>query len=421
MRERSASPCARPRSSARPAGAHTRAGDVPAAVGLLERTAALLDSDDPGRVAVSVELGAALHAGGQFDRADLVLTEATAAAGRLGDERLLAHAELEHAFVRMYSEPERALPRLEEVAETAVDVFARFDDDAGLARAWRVVAGGQFGRGHYADAAETLDRAIAHAGRAGADSVLCVEPTVVLLWRLGIAVALGPVPADEALARTEQILPRVGHNLVGEGVTRALIARLHGMLGHEAEARVEYARARAAVERLGDSVYAAALALYAGPVEQYAGDLAGAERELRAAVERLARDGREGCFLDRCGTAGARSPRAPRLRRGRGARRRERGGGGGRGRVLADALTRRAGPHPRRSRRSGAAVPLAHDTVNLAHETDGLSLQGSALLDLALVLDATGEGAAAQEALRRGARAVRRQARSRLAGARHAT
>ena len=114
---------------------------------------ALLDSDDPARVPVSVELGAALHAGGQFDRADLVLTEATAAAGRLGDERLLAHAELEHAFVRMYSEPERALPRLEGVAEGAVEVFARFDDDAGLARAWRVVAGGQFGRGHYADAA----------------------------------------------------------------------------------------------------------------------------------------------------------------------------------------------------------------------------------------------------------------------------
>ncbi len=375
------------------ARAHAR-GDVPAAVGLLERTAALLDSDDPGRVAVSVELGAALHAGGQFDRADLVLTEATAAAGRLGDERLLAHAELEHAFVRMYSEPERALPRLEGIAEGAVEVFARFDDDAGLARAWRVVANGQFGRGRYADAAETLDRAIAHANRAGAE-----REEVVLLWRLGIALALGPVPADEALARTEQILPRVGHNLVGEGVTRALVARLHGMLGHEVEAREEYTRARAAVERQGDSVYAAALALYAGPVEQYAGDLAGAERELRAAVDRLSAMGEKGAFstvavllarvrleLRDCDEAEALVDASEEAAAAED--------------VYSRTLSRGARARILASRGDQeAAVALARDTVTLADETDGLSLQGSALLDLALVLDATGDRAAAQEAL----------------------
>jgi len=360
--------------------AHAR-GDVPAAIGLLERTAALLDSDDPGRVAVAVELGTALHAGGQFDRADLVLTEAEIAAGRLGDDRLLAHAELEHAFVRMYSEPERALPRLEGVAQTAVEVFTRFDDDAGLARAWRVVAGGQFGRGRFADATSTLDRAIAHANRAGVE-----REEVVLLWRLGIALALGPVPADAGLARMQDVLPRVGHNMVGEGVTRALVARLHAMLGHDAQAREEYARARFAVERLGDSVYAAALALYAGPVEQYAGDLAGAERELRAAVERLGAMGEKGAFstvavllarvrlelgdVDEASALVEASEDAAADED-----------------VYSRTLSRGARARILAIRGDPAAGTLARETVALAHETDGLSLQGTALLDLALVLD----------------------------------
>ncbi|HEU5212951.1 MAG TPA: adenylate/guanylate cyclase domain-containing protein [Gaiellaceae bacterium] len=383
-------------------------GDIPAAIGLLERTAALLDSDDPGRVAVAVELGTALHAGGQFDRADLVLTEAEVAAARLGDDRLLAHAELEHAFVRMYSEPERALPLLEGVAQTAVDVFTRFDDDAGLARAWRVVAGGQFGRGHFADATVTLDRAIAHANRAGVE-----REQVVLLWRLGIALALGPVAADAALARVEDILPRMGHNMVGEGVTRALIARLHAMLGHDAQAREEYARARFAVERLGDSVYAAALALYAGPVEQYAGDLAGAERELRAAVERLGAMGEKGAFstvavllarvrlelgdVDEASALVEASEHAAAAED-----------------VYSRTLSRGARARILAVRGDPAAVTLARETVALAHETDGLSLQGTALLDLALVLD--GEGA--DEAL--GAACERFAAKRDLASLAHA-
>ena len=149
---------------------------------------------------------------------------------------------------------------------------------------------------------------------------------------------------------------------------------------------------------MGDSVYAAALTLYAGPVEQYAGDLAGAERELRAAVERLGAMGEKGAFstvavllarvrleLRDCDEAEALVDASEEAAAAED--------------VYSRTLSRGARARILAARGDQGAVQLARDTVTLAHETDGLSLQGSALLDLALVLDATGESAAAQEAL----------------------
>jgi class 3 adenylate cyclase/tetratricopeptide (TPR) repeat protein len=361
-------------------------GDLPAAVNLLERAAALRDEDDPARIDVGVELGATLRDGGLLARAAAVLDASIASAGRLDDERLHARAQLERAIVRMYTEPAEALPRLEEIAGAAVEVFERHADHDGLSRAWRVVAGGRFGRGRFASTAEALELAGEHARRAGDE-----REELLVLPRLAVALSLGPVASDEALERCEEILRRVRDHRVGAAVVRAVVARLRAMRREFDDAQAEYERAQHALAELGNALYSAALPLYAGPVQYYSGDLDGAEREVRAAY----------AGLNAIGEKAALSTSAALLARIR----LEQGDAQEAEALIAtseeaasadDVFTRTLSCGARARilalRGDDGALLLARETVGLAERTDSPSLQGDALVDQALVLRSLGDG-----------------------------
>ena len=73
--------------------AHAR-GDVPAAVGLLQRASSLLPADDPVRARALTGLGAALLEAGRLDQADRSLEDAGRIAEAAGDQRLAARARV---------------------------------------------------------------------------------------------------------------------------------------------------------------------------------------------------------------------------------------------------------------------------------------------------------------------------------------
>ena len=133
-------PCARAADLLSSAGRRASArGDVPAAVGLLTRAYALLGDDEPRRLALASDLGAALRDTGELTRADLVLSRAIDEAKAAGDRRTESLALIEFAFLRLQTDPGRT----EEVlgsAERAVAVFRELEDELGLSKAWSLVA-----------------------------------------------------------------------------------------------------------------------------------------------------------------------------------------------------------------------------------------------------------------------------------------
>ena len=74
--------------------------DLPAAINLLERVSRLLPTEDPRRIALLAELGAALIEGGRLAEAGRPLDEAERLAVAADDQRLAAHALILKQFLR---------------------------------------------------------------------------------------------------------------------------------------------------------------------------------------------------------------------------------------------------------------------------------------------------------------------------------
>ena len=142
--------------------------DVPAAVNLLERTAALLDWTTPGAPS-SRSTWRALHA----QRRLLERTRAHGGHGRgrpLGDRRLLAPAEIEHAFVRCPpSRSEHAAHGGRSPRARSRTSNASATSSASPAMAWWLLSEPQLGRGRSARG-RRLERALEHATAPAADA-----------------------------------------------------------------------------------------------------------------------------------------------------------------------------------------------------------------------------------------------------------
>src|SRR5919108_233576 len=105
--------------------------DLPAAISLLERAAALLEDEPEQRSAVLIELGLALRGAGRIEAAD----RAFATAEEAPSEHLPRRALLERSALRAFVDPSVAADDLLRVANEAIDVFAANEDDARLASA----------------------------------------------------------------------------------------------------------------------------------------------------------------------------------------------------------------------------------------------------------------------------------------------
>jgi class 3 adenylate cyclase/tetratricopeptide (TPR) repeat protein len=216
-------------------------GDVPAAIGLLERADAL--SADPGAVPAEalLALGVARVEAGHFDAAVQALAAAASRAGGAGDRTMELRCAVEHLWVRLHAgraveaevraEVGRMIPLLEEL-----------DDDAGLARAWLLDA----------DSAESLADSEAAAERAGAcarRAHRARDEEDALFQRMSSAL-YGERPVTEAIEVCSDLLAEARGPLAEVG-TLEILGALKVRAGVVEEGRALYRRADELYRELG--------------------------------------------------------------------------------------------------------------------------------------------------------------------------
>ena len=366
-------------------------GDAPAAVNLISRAVPLLPADDPWHIDLVPNVRVVQGLSGDLSWADRVLVEAATAAAAAGDQRLEAHALVQHAFLRLFTAPEITAPELLGVAQRAISIFEECGDQLGLARAWRLTAQALYLARQAGASADASEHALEHARRVG--DVL--ELREIVEW-LCVALMLGPTPAREAALRCESLLADIQREPILEPTVLSVLANVEAMQGHDEKARTLLATWRAAVGELGDSIWLSAINF--GFVT-LADDPVAAERELRPGYDALRRIGEKSHFssvtgsLARAVCAQGRYEEADRLSESEQAARPN----DVHSHILWRTVRARVLAH---NGDLEAAEALAREAVAFAAESDFLDSHGDALTDLAEVLvssERRGEAATALE------------------------
>jgi class 3 adenylate cyclase/tetratricopeptide (TPR) repeat protein len=261
--------------------------DMAAAANLLRRATALLAAQNPQRWALLPELGEALMELGEFVEAKAVLGEAIASAERAGDERIKVSASLVAMCVRMYSgEPGEWSAEAQRVAEVAIPMLEHLDAHGELAIAWRLIGFVHGVSGQFVQAKQATTRYMDHARKAG-------NTRLVARGALSFAIGAlsGPTPVPEAIAECQRIIDDGLTDRQVQSVVMCVLAQLRAMNGEFDEARKLYRHGRALLRELGQGVSAASTGIDLARVELLAGDLVGAEREVRADFEFLKHKG----------------------------------------------------------------------------------------------------------------------------------
>ena len=373
-------------------------GDMAAAAGLLRRAVRLLDADPARRLELLPDLGKACRFAGDRASAELVLREAIDGSAAIGDRRLAMLSEVEHTFMRLYTDPDVETGDALRVAEEALGVFTELGDEGGLAQAWALIGHANWLLCHGDRMEEAFTRALELAQRAG-------DPREQgwILRMLALVYYHGPTPVADAIEHCEEIL-RLGQGHAAiEVSTRAKIAGLEAMRGRFEIARDLYQQCRRFGEEFGLGPVLAGLTNYSGAIELLAGDLDAAENELRsgcAALESLGETSTlstSAALLARTLELQGRLEEAERftiLSEQRASKD-----------DLASQITWRSVRARVLVRRGDVeqAARLAREGARLAAQTDFLVWRGEALLDLAEVLrlsgDWVGSSSSAEEAL----------------------
>jgi predicted ATPase/class 3 adenylate cyclase len=256
--------------------------DLPAAVKLLERAAALLPHDDRARAELLPCLGAALTEAGRLSDADGVLDEAVGCASMHRDERLEAHAVVEQLFLRIQVETEKAITTARARGERLRRIFEDHDDDRGLYKVWRLRALVHWLEGQCRAAEAAWEQAAEHARRAGDDS----ERAEILMW-VASSAFVGPMPVEQAIRRCEAIRQQVRDDQRSTAATLYPLAGLYAMIGRFDTARELLGLACRTLEDLGFVTLSSSFTQYEGLVEILAGNLARAEERLKFGLGRL--------------------------------------------------------------------------------------------------------------------------------------
>ena len=221
-------------------------GDVIAAVSLLDRAVALLPPLDPRRFDLLGALGSALEHGGRLEEAQVLLAEAAREAANAGDRRAEMRLRIELALVR-FGQAEAAAPdELEPLVDEAVSVFDEFGDDVGLAATWTLSAFESWAALRWQEMSEKMERAIAHARRAGNQAAInrCFG------W-LTPSYIFGPTPVAEAIARIEEIRAESEPGSLGEATTLTALGWLEAMRGDVEKGRALYRQGSEQLIELG--------------------------------------------------------------------------------------------------------------------------------------------------------------------------
>ncbi len=258
-------------------------GDVAAAAKLLGRAVALLRDDEPAKLELLPDYGEALLQVGRFSESETVLDMAIERAPAAGLPGVRAHALLVRLLVKLRAgDPESWRDEAAATITEAMAVFQEAGDDAGLAKAWRLLAWSHGVACHFGLAAEASEKARAHATLAG---------DVRQQTRSSVAYAagalFGPTPVPEAIERCSLMAEGVSGDRQSEAILLALLASLLAMYGSFERAREHAGQSRAMLEELGLDVELASIAIEAWRVEMLAGEALTAEHELRRAYELL--------------------------------------------------------------------------------------------------------------------------------------
>jgi class 3 adenylate cyclase/tetratricopeptide (TPR) repeat protein len=256
--------------------------DIPAAVNLVGRAAALLPPGSSERLRLLPDLGDALQHQGALAEADSVLVEAIEGARASGDRVVELRAKLIRETFLLAKDAEPDTDQARATAEEAVSELERIGDDRALANAWIALGFVSLTLCRYDDLAEQAERAAACARRAG-DRRL--EATG-LFW-VAAAHQFGPRPVQDGIARCVAILAESEGNPAIASSARFHLGLLRAKAGEFAEGRRLVDEAQATRRELGLRLSAAAGQMVYGWLGELDGDLASAEAAMRAGAAEL--------------------------------------------------------------------------------------------------------------------------------------
>jgi hypothetical protein len=246
--------------------------DSQAAVNLISRAAALLPPDDAARVQLIPNVRVVQGLRGDLTWAAQILESALES----GDASVRAHAHVQQAFLRLFTDPEVTADELLAIADDAIAAFEGLRDEVGLTRSWRLSAQAHYLARRAAGCVEASEHALVHARRAGD----AFEVREIVEW-LAVALASGPMPAADAERRCRALLQETAGDSFLEATLDAVLAYLVAMQGRPDEARSLIADGRHAVEpvELSRIPYFAFYSWWADP--------SAAEQDLRGTLQAL--------------------------------------------------------------------------------------------------------------------------------------
>src|SRR4051812_32744088 len=169
---------------------------------------------------------------------------------------------------------------MEAICGEAIRLLEKAGDDEGVARAWFVVAIPLWGQARWDDMVEPLERSIEYAQRAGRRSIELEALRFVVA-----ATMFGSTTVDAGIERGRRVLDEVTDNRELRAWATRTIGTMLGLQGRFGEARALFADVRAIFAELDNKQGLSVMAFSTAPLELLEGDLAAAERELRAALD----------------------------------------------------------------------------------------------------------------------------------------
>jgi class 3 adenylate cyclase/tetratricopeptide (TPR) repeat protein len=257
-------------------------GDASAAAVLLRRALELLPETEPERAELMGALVTSYDAIGELGR-ELETAEAAIEAGRhFGNRRVEWRARATRAWLRWNMDPSQSVEQTRRDADTAVRTLEELGDDAGLARAWRLIADVDNALGEGAQWAAGLERAFEHAVASGDRHEQWMS-----LWILGGAMYFGPTPAAQAISRLAELRERHGHDPLLEAAVCRPLGAFVAMQGQIEEGRSLIRRARAVMTEFGHFWALVGVPFMSAAVELLAGNPEAAVDELRPSLDFL--------------------------------------------------------------------------------------------------------------------------------------
>ena len=256
-------------------------GDLPAALNLFQRAAALAEGV-ADHAELQTRVAGVLMQLGQFAEAQALLELARDTAREDGHERWAAHAEIGLEFVLLQTDPAERTAEIIELTDRLVPFFETAGDDLGLSRAWRLRSKVARLVCRFAEEATALELAITYAEAAG-DERYATENRI---W-LGSSLCYGPTPVGAAIARANEMLERARGVRWVEASIYGMLGYLHAMADAPELASDYHSRSGVILEELGMTFPLAARTVNSARIALMADDLDAAERQLQWGYEQL--------------------------------------------------------------------------------------------------------------------------------------